>query len=49
MPCAVARLLEVLESGSLRFVEWFSFHVGTLKILDTAPGSIKKSVSRSGA
>ena len=48
MPCAVARLLEVMEKGSLGFNEWISFHVRTLKKLDSAPGSIKKSISRSG-
>ena len=48
MPCAVARLIEVLESGSLGFNEWISFHVRTLKILGSAPGSIIKSISSSG-
>ena len=47
-PCAVANLLEVLEGINFGFKVCISFHVGMFIIFDSAPESIKRSISRSG-
>ena len=46
-PCAGANLLEVLEDINFGCRVCISFHVGMFIIFDSAPDSIKKSVSRS--
>ena len=47
-PCAVANLLEVSRGVNFGYNVLISFHVGIIIIFDSAPESIKKSISRSG-
>ena len=47
-PCAVASLLEVARGVNFGCNVLISFHVGMLIMFDSAPESIKKSISRSG-
>ena len=47
-PCAVANLLEVSRGVNFGCNVLNSFHVGILIMFDSAPESIKKSISRSG-
>ena len=47
-PCAVANLLDVSRGFKFGCNNLISFHVGILMIFDSAPESIKKSISRSG-
>ena len=47
-PCAVASLLVLLKGINFGCRVFVSFQVGMLMIFDSAPESIKKSVSRSG-
>ena len=47
-PCAVAGLLIVLKGINFGFKFFSSFQVGMLMMFDSAPESIKKSISRSG-
>ena len=47
-PFAVASLLEVARGVNFGCNVLISFHVGILIIFDSAPESIKKSISRSG-
>ena len=44
----MANLFEVFESDSFGCRVLISFHMGMFIILDSAPESIRKSVSRSG-
>ena len=46
--CAVASLLEVARSVNFGCNVSISFHVGMFIMFDSAPESIKKSISRSG-
>ena len=48
IPCAVASLLEVSRGVSFGCNVFISFHVGMFIMFDSAPESIKKSISRSG-
>ena len=47
-PCAVASLLDVSRGVSFGCSDFISFHVGMFIMFDSAPESIKKSISRSG-
>ena len=47
-PCAVASLLVDLKGINFGCRTFISFHVGMLMIIDSAPESIKKYISRSG-
>ena len=47
-PCAVANLLEVFKGINFGCRVCISFQVGLLRIIDSTPESIKKSISRSG-
>ena len=47
-PSAVASLLEVARGVNFGCNVLISFHVGILIMFDSAPESIKKSISRSG-
>ena len=47
-PCAVANLLDVSRGVKFGCSNLISFHVGIIIIFDSAPESIKKSISRSG-
>ena len=46
-PCAVANLLDVSRGFKFGCSILISFHVGILMIIDSAPESIKNSISRS--
>ena len=47
-PCAVASLLEVARGVNFGCNVLISFHMGILIMIESAPESIKKSISRSG-
>ena len=47
-PCAVANLLDVFESFNFGCRVCISFKVGVIFRIDSAPESIKKSMSTSG-
>ena len=47
-PRAVATLLVVLKGNNFERKFFVSFHVGLLIMFESAPESIKKSISRSG-
>ena len=47
-PCAVASLLAVFTGVNFRCKTLISFQFGILMIFDSAPESIKKSISRFG-